>query len=165
MRFHHMCIVTTNIDRQIKMWEDLMGFETKVKMTIPDGEDWGPAVMAPRPLLEDLYKVPGATATVAVMLSKDGAMIELLEPHIPDTQQTPREQLLYAHSGIHELGLVLEGIDAFFEKVRAQGYQTQTEYVWPCATMGKTFLFYDPDGNMIQIWEHGPDASAELRVG
>nr|WP_173276914.1 VOC family protein [Sphingomonas sp. JE1] len=160
-----MCIVTTNIERQIRMWEDLMGFETKVKMTIPDGDDWAPDVMAPRALLEDLYKVPGATATVAVLLSKEGAMIELLEPHVPTTRQTPPEQLRYADTGIHELGLVMEGIDDFFEKVRAQGYETQTEYVWPCATMGKTFLFYDPDGNLIQIWEHGPDAPAELRVG
>ena len=165
MRFHHMCIVTTDIDRQIRMWEDLMGFTTMAKMTIPDGEEWSPTVMAPRALLEDLYKVPGATATVAVMMSPDKAMIELLEPHIPATEQTPREKLGYAHSGIHELGLVLEDIDGFFAKVKAQGYETQTDYVWPCANMGKTFLFHDPDGNLIQIWEHGPDAPAELRVG
>ena len=165
MRFHHMCIVTTNIDESIHLWRDVMGFELKVKMTLPDGEDYAPTVMAPRALLEDLYKVPGATSTVAVLISKDGAMIELLEPHIPDVQKTPADKLLYAHSGIHELGLVLEDIDGFFEKVRAAGYKTQTEYVWPCATMGRTFIFYDNEGNMIQIWEHSADAPKELRVG
>jgi len=164
MRFHHMCIVTTNIDRQIEMWRDLMDFELAAKLEIPDGDKWSPGVMAPRALLEDLYKVPGATATVAVMISKGRAMIELLEPHIPQTVQTPKDQLGYTHTGIHELGLVLEGIDEFFEKVRIQGYKTQTEYVWPCSNMGKTFLFYDPDGNLIQIWEHAPDAPPELRV-
>lgn len=29
-----------------------------------------------------------------------------------------------------------------------------TEYVWTCANIGRSFLFYDADGNMIQLWEH-----------
>jgi catechol 2,3-dioxygenase-like lactoylglutathione lyase family enzyme len=165
MRFHHMCVVTTDIEEAIRLWRDVMGFTLKAKLTIPDGEDYGPTVMAPRALLEDLYKVTGATATVAVLISKDGAMIELLQPQIPLVEQTPRERQLYGHSGIRELGLVLDDIDGFFEKVRAAGYKTQTEYVWWCANMGRSFIFYDKDGNMIQIWEHAVDAPADLRVG
>jgi hypothetical protein len=26
--------------------------------------------------------------------------------------------------------------------------------VWDCASIGRSFLFYDKDGNMIQMWEH-----------
>jgi catechol 2,3-dioxygenase-like lactoylglutathione lyase family enzyme len=159
-----MCIVTTNIDEAIHLWRDVMGFELKVKMTIPDGEDFGPTVMAPKKLMNNLYKIDGATATVAVLISKDRAMIELLEPHVPSVELTPPERLLYAHTGFHELGLVLDDIDGFFNKVRAEGYRTQTEYVWPCANMGRSFIFYDKEGNMIQIWEHSPDAPSELRV-
>ncbi len=164
MRFHHMCIVTRDIEEAIKMWRDLMGFELMVQLTIPDGDDYGPAVMAPRALLEDLYKVKGATATVAVLVSKEGAMIELLEPHVPTVHQTSPEKLLYADSGIRELGLVLDDIDGFFQKVRAAGYRTQTDYVWPCANLGRSFIFYDRDGNMIQIWEHAADAPAAMRA-
>ena len=164
MRFHHMCIVTTDIDEAIHLWRDVMGFELKAKMTIPDGDEFGPTTMAPRKLLEDLYKIEGATATVAVLISKERAMIELLEPHVPSVAATPPDRLRYAHTGIHELGLVLEDIDGFFDKVRAAGYETQTEYVWPCANMGKTFIFYDKEGNMIQIWEHSAEAPAEFRV-
>lgn len=164
MRFHHMCIVTADIDEAIHLWRDVMGFELKMKLSIPDGEDYGPSIMAPRALLEDLYKVKGASATVGVLMSKEGAMIELLQPHLPHVEMTPADKLLYGYSGIRELGLVLEGIDAFFEKVRAAGYRTQTEYVWPCANMGRSFIFYDKDGNMIQIWEHAAAAPAELRA-
>ena len=164
MRFHHMCIVTADMEEAIRLWRDVMGFTLKADLTIPDGEEYGPTVMAPRVLLEDLYKVPGATARVAVLISKEGAMIELLQPQTPRVQQTPPERLLYGHSGIHELGLVLDDIDGFFEKVRAAGYRTQTEYVWSCANMGRSFIFYDKDGNMIQIWEHAADAPAELRA-
>lgn len=153
MRFHHVCVVTCSLEPQIAMWRDLMGFELAARLTIPDGDDYGPLVRAPRALVEDLYKVPGATADVAVMLSSEGAMIELLEPHIPATRRTPPEQLLYADSGIREIAIALKDIDGFFEKVKAQGYKLQTEYVWKCADLGKSFIFYDPDGNMIQIWE------------
>jgi catechol 2,3-dioxygenase-like lactoylglutathione lyase family enzyme len=165
MRFHHMCIVTTDIDEAIRLWRDVMGFEVKAMLTIPDGSDYGPTVMAPRALLEDLYKVKGATATVAVLVSKDGAMMELLQPHMPAVELTPAELLRYGHSGIREIGFVLQDIDSFFEKIRAAGYETQTDYVWPCANMGRSFIFYDKEGNMIQIWEHAADAPADLRVG
>ena len=43
--------------------------------------------------------------------------------------------------------------DAWFDKVRAAGYRTQTDYVWDCASIGRSFLFYDQDGNLIQLWE------------
>ena len=69
------------------------------------------------------------------------------------------ENLRYGHTGFHELGLLVDDIDAFFAKVRAAGYQTQTEYVWQCANIGRSFLFYDKDGNMIQIWENAGGAS------
>jgi catechol 2,3-dioxygenase-like lactoylglutathione lyase family enzyme len=35
MRFHHMCIVTADIDEAIHLWRDVMGFELKVKLTDP----------------------------------------------------------------------------------------------------------------------------------
>ena len=77
---------------------------------------------------------------------------------LPDEEETPPEKLRYGHTGFHELGLVVDDIDAFFEKVRAAGYETQTEYVWTCADIGRSFLFYDDDGNMIQIWQHAGEA-------
>jgi len=61
MRFHHMCIVTADIDEAIRFWRDIMDFELKAKLTIPDGDDYSPTVMAPRQLLEDLYKIKGAS--------------------------------------------------------------------------------------------------------
>lgn len=156
MQFHHMCIVTTEIDEQIHFWQDIMGFELRVKMAIPDGDDFGPTILAPRMLMRDTFKDKDARATVALMMSKEGAMIELLQPEWPKVESTSREKLLYRNSGIHELALVVDDIDAFFEKIRAAGYQTQTDYVWSCASMGRSFIFYDHEGNMIQMWEHAP---------
>src|ERR1700747_893399 len=107
MRFHHMCIVA-DIDEAIRLWRDVMGFEVKTELSIPDGHDYGPTVIAPRALLEDLYKVKGATATVLVWVSRDGARSECLQPHLRVVEQPPPECLLYGHSGIREIGLALE---------------------------------------------------------
>jgi predicted enzyme related to lactoylglutathione lyase len=49
--------------------------------------------------------------------------------------------------------LLVEDIDGWYAKIRAAGYRMQTEYVWTCASLGRSFLFYDQDGNMIQLWE------------
>ncbi len=156
MRFHHMCIVTTNIGQAVAFWRDIMGFDLAVKVSIPDGEDFGPTILAPLKLMRDTFRDANARATVALMTSKEGAMIELLQPEWPTVESTPAERLLYRHSGIHELALAVDDIDAFFEKVRAAGFRTQTDYVWSCASMGRSFIFYDGEGNMIQMWEPTP---------
>jgi catechol 2,3-dioxygenase-like lactoylglutathione lyase family enzyme len=79
-------------------------------------------------------------------------------PRRPARSRPPPKNLRYGHTGFHELGLLVDDIDAFFEKVRAAGYETQTEYVWQCADIGRSFLFYDKDGNMIQIWQNAGEA-------
>jgi len=37
--------------------------------------------------------------------------------------------------------------------------QAQTQYVWQRANIGRSFLFYDRDGNVIQISESAGGAS------
>jgi catechol 2,3-dioxygenase-like lactoylglutathione lyase family enzyme len=151
-----MCVVTRDLDRQIAFWRDLMGFDLAVRLSIPDGEDFGLNVLAPRSLMRDTFGHPEARATVALMTSKDGAMIELLAPEYPGVETTPPEKLLYRHTGVHELAFAVDDIDAFFVKVKDAGYRLQTPYIWPCANMGRSFIFYDPEGNMIQMWQPSP---------
>jgi catechol 2,3-dioxygenase-like lactoylglutathione lyase family enzyme len=155
MQFHHMCIVTTNLKEAIVLWRDVLGFELKVESEIPDAHLKDSITNTSSELLDDLYKVRGARSKLGILVSPEGAIIELLEPQTPAVKKTPPENLGYAHSGIHELGLVTDDVDGMFRKVRALGYKTQTEYVWDSSTFGRTFLFYDKDGNMIQLWEHG----------
>jgi hypothetical protein len=46
-------------------------------------------------------------------------------------------------------------VDAWFEKIKAAGYEPQTDYVWTIGSL-RSFLFYDPDGNLIQLIEGSP---------
>ena len=154
MRFHHMAIFVTDIDAATHLWRDVMGFKVAVETTIPDGPEPGPKTFMYPQLLDDIFKVKGARSKMVLLASDEGALIELQQCEMPLIEKTPPEKLRYGHTGIHELGLQVENIDAWFDKVRAAGYRTQTDYVWTCASIGRSFLFYDADGNMIQLWEH-----------
>ena len=159
MQFHHMAIFVSNLDEAIHLWRDVMGFDLVVNTIIPDGSEPGPSTYMYPKLLDDIFKVENARSKMALLSSKEGALIELQECQNPAIKKTPKENLRYGHTGFHELGLVCDDIDAFFTKVRAAGYETQTEYIWQCANIGRSFLFYDTDGNMIQIWEHAKSES------
>ena len=154
MKFHHMALMVTNLEDAIRLWRDVMGFELGVETVIPDGAEPGPNTFMYPALLDDIFKIKGARSRMALLSSKDGAFIELQECLNPAITKTPEENLRYGHTGIHELGLLVTDIDGWFEKVRDAGYRTQTDYVWQCASMGRSFLFYDQDGNMIQLWEN-----------
>ena len=153
-----MAIFVSDLQQAIHLWRDVMGFELAVETVIPDGPEPGPNTYMYPKLLDDIFKVPGARSKMALLSSKEGALIELQECENPAIEKTPKQNLRYGHTGFHELGLVIDDIDAFFLKIRAAGYETQTEYVWECADIGRSFLFYDHDGNMIQMWEHSAKA-------
>jgi catechol 2,3-dioxygenase-like lactoylglutathione lyase family enzyme len=62
MRFQHMCVVTTDIDRAVRFQQDPMGFDVAVRMSIPDGDDFGPGVLAPRKLRNRRRSSIGSTS-------------------------------------------------------------------------------------------------------
>ncbi len=161
MNFHHMAVFVSDMQEAVRLWRDVLGFKVVVDTVIPDGTAPGPKTFMYPALLDDIFKVTGARSKMVLLTSDEGALIELQECENPSIQKTPPENLRYGHTGFHELGLLVTDIDGWFAKVRAAGFKTQTEYVWPCATIGRSFLFYDTDGNMIQMWEHSQSPTWE----
>ena len=154
MRFHHMAVFVSDMEKAIRLWRDVLDFEITYDSEIPDGNEPGPGVYMTPKLLDDIFGVSNARSRMVLMMSAEKAIIELQQCLNPKIEKTPRENLRYGHTGFHELGLSVVGIDAWFERIKAAGYEMQTDYVWPCAGIGRSFLFYDDDGNMIQLWEH-----------
>ena len=164
MRFHHMCLITADLEQSIAFWRDIMGYTLTVKSGLPDGDRLD-SLCTPK-LLDDSFGVRGARSTMAILTSEnDGTFIELQQPETPNVQLTPPEKLLYGYTGIRELGLVVENIDEMFNKVRAAGLRTQTDYVWQTAHRpvapgevpppdGRSFIFSDYEGNLIQLWQY-----------
>jgi len=86
MRFHHMAIFVTDLDEAIHLWRDVMGFELAVETTIPDGPEPGPTTYMYPKLLDDIFKVKGARSKMALLSSKEGALIELQQCEVPEIQ-------------------------------------------------------------------------------
>lgn len=82
-----------------------------------------------------------------------GAMLELHQPIDPPLTELPEDAFDYWHPGVLEIGLRVRNIDAWFEKIKAAGYKTTTDYIWNCGPADRSFLFCDCDGQMIQLWE------------
>jgi catechol 2,3-dioxygenase-like lactoylglutathione lyase family enzyme len=148
-----MCIVTANMDTSIRLWRDVLGFKVGSDSILPDGPEAGPDVLCDAPLLDKAFEAKGARSRCALLYTDDGAKIELQQPLNPLVAATPPHMLRYRHTGFHELGLAVDDIDQMFSRVRAAGYQTQTDYVWSAGTLGRSFIFYDAEGNMIQLWQ------------
>lgn len=153
MKFHHMAIIVADLQGAIRLWRDVLGFSLAAEKDIPDGPVPGPETYVDPALLDDVFKAKGSRSRMALMSSEQGAMIELQQPAHPAVQLTDPDKQQYRHTGIHELGLLVKDIDAWFAKIRKAGYRTQTEYVWQSANIGRSFIFYDHEGNMIQLWE------------
>jgi catechol 2,3-dioxygenase-like lactoylglutathione lyase family enzyme len=162
MRFHHVCLVVRDTERAIAFWCDTMGFTLTGDFYLPDGDSPGPGTIIDPQLCDDIFGEPRSRMRCTLFTSPGGAMIELENPEAWEAEQTPSEKLRYRNTGMHELAFEVQGIDSWFDKIRAQGFKTTTDYVWNGGT-GRTFLFADPEGNLIQLWET-PDGAPKWVV-
>ncbi len=153
MRFHRMAIFVSDMDAAVKLWRDVLGFPVMTDKTIPDEQRADPtAEFGPKPP-NDIADAMMARSRIVVLSSSEGALIELQQREIPRLWTTRPPNLRYQRTGILELALQVTDIDAWFVRVRAAGYSTQTEHVWKCADTLRSFLFFDQDTNLIQMWE------------
>lgn len=147
MVFHHMMIVVSDIEESVKLWRDVLGFTVTTEYTIPNEH------VAAGGLLDDIFHVKNASSRTMLLTDPDGTMIELQQPSNPIVKKAPREYHEYGYTGISELGLMVHDIEAVFKKVKEAGYELQTDFIWDAGPGARSFLFYDNDGAMIQIWE------------
>jgi catechol 2,3-dioxygenase-like lactoylglutathione lyase family enzyme len=139
------------MDESLKLFRDVLGFTVARDITIPDGPGGD---FFDQQTLDDIFHVKGSKSRMVIAVSDEGAMLELQQPEVPKVQAVPKEHLRYGYVGISEIAFSVKNIDAWFEKIKAAGYEPQTNYIWGVsATKAKSFLFYDPDGSMLQFYE------------
>jgi catechol 2,3-dioxygenase-like lactoylglutathione lyase family enzyme len=154
LKFHHMAVFVSDMEQSLRLYRDTLGFKVAIDDHLPNGDAPGVGVLMYPELMDRIWDYRGARSRVVLLTSEEGAMLELQQSLAPPVQSTPAENLRYWHTGIHELGLQVSDIDDWFKTVRDAGYETQTEEVWEIVGMGRSFLFYDPDWNLIQLWEN-----------
>ena len=157
MKFHHVCLIVSDLDRAIEMWTKLFDFKVDIRTVSPDDAIAAAPDSNLVKLMEDIWGMKGPRTKLALLSSPGGALLELQEAVNPPIQKTPVEYLNYYHTGMRELAFQVDGIDGWFEKVRKAGFKTQTDYVWSFGDASRSFLFYDHDHHLIQLWEsEGP---------
>ena len=147
MTFNHIMLVVSNMEEALKLWRDLLGFQVIYDSPCPDG------VMIDKKTQDTCYGVEEVNTHLILLASAEGAIIELQQPFVPECKVTPREYLSYAYTGLNELALTVTDIEGWFEKVRAAGYETTTDFIWKFGNVTKSFIFRDQDYNLIQFCE------------
>lgn len=152
MKFHHICLVVSDMEKSLALYRDVLGFSVHIDTVIPGGE--GSRQFFTQATLDDIFKIKGAKSRMVMLSSTEGALIELQQPAVPMVRAVDRKYLRYGYVGISELAFDVSGIETWFEKIHAAGYEMQTDYVW--SVQGgrlNSFIFYDDDGSMIQLCE------------
>ncbi|MFD8215494.1 VOC family protein [Streptomyces sp. NPDC059697] len=147
MPFHHICVMVSDLERSLPFYQDLLGFKNTLYDVTQPGE-WFDAST-----LDDILGVKNAATRIALVSDDSGATLELQQAPNPLTTKAPDEYLRYGATGITELGLKVPDIDDLFQRVKAAGVEVQTDYIWSPLPGIRSFLFYDPDGALIQAVE------------
>lgn len=148
-----MCIVVADMDRALETYRDFLGLKVVVDSTVPDAQSAEDAKIVSGDLMDKLFAEKGATSRLVLLGSPEGLLLELQQPSVPQVGLTPRENLTYAFSGIREIAIAVDDIDAWFAKARQAGYETNTDEVWEFPGALRSFLFYDHEGNLVQLVE------------
>lgn len=135
---HHTAISTGDIDRLIKFYRDLMGFEVESEFNWDSGSEVADKITG----LKD-------SACKAAMLKLGDFRLELFEFSAPDPKLSDRNRPVCDH-GLTHLAFTVADIDAEFERLSTAGMV----FHCPPQSMGPTTrVTYgrDPDGNVVEL--------------
>lgn len=150
LQFHSICLICKDLESYLEFWTDFMGCKAMGITEFPSSEeDLAKGTGMSPELCEDIFDHEGHALRVAFVMCQ-GCAIELNSP--VDVELTPADQLMYRNTGMRELGFNVDDIDYWYKKVQDAGYYITTPEPW--STMGgsnPTFIFADPEGNLIQL--------------
>lgn len=151
LTFHHVCLTYEDIDEAIHLWCDVLGFELTYRGIIPD-----PQVLADNTHMADSYDGEDHYESETVTIGVAGKMvIELQRPIVPKLHTKPARENGYNYTGLTEIAFQVDDIDFWHQRIIDAGYRPQSE-PWQSTPYGsRTFVFYDHEGNIIQLWQEG----------
>jgi catechol 2,3-dioxygenase-like lactoylglutathione lyase family enzyme len=141
---HHTGISTPDLDRAIRFYRDLLGFEVLARFERPPGS----------PGMDAMLDLPGV-GFEAALLRLGSTMIEVFEFSDPEPVSAPARRRVCDH-GLTHLCLQVDDVKAEYERLAAAG---MVFHCAPQAGDGASYVYgRDPDGNAIELIEFdGPD--------
>jgi catechol 2,3-dioxygenase-like lactoylglutathione lyase family enzyme len=137
---HHAALSTSNMDRLIAFYRDVVGFE------LVSESEW-----TANEVIDQIIGVPGSSARQA-MLKAGGAYLEIFEYRAPAARGG--ERLRPNDHGYTHICLDVVDIEAEFDRLTAAGVVFNRRP----ADFGEIKAVYgrDPDGNVLEIQETSP---------
>ena len=141
---HHTGLSTPDLDRTVRFYRDLFGFEVLTRFTMPPGS----------PGMDEMLALPGVGFSAA-LLRLDKTMIEVFQFSDPEPVRAPAQRRVCDH-GLTHLCFQVDDVKVEYERLSAAGM------VFHCAPQtgdGASYVYgRDPDGNAIELIEfHGVD--------
>ncbi len=136
---HHVGISSPNIDRLIAFYRDVIGFEQVYEMILPASD----------PAMEAMLQMEGVTGRM-VMMRSGTAFLELLQFDTPKGQPK-REDWQLADHGHNHICLMVDDIDAEYERLKAAGMPFFSPPRHNDARPTAVTYGCDPDGNRIEL--------------
>jgi catechol 2,3-dioxygenase-like lactoylglutathione lyase family enzyme len=137
MKFHHVGISVTDIDRSIAFYRDMFGMEQLCDVFPFGGEQF-----------EAIMDIPGVTGRMC-MIGKGTLQLELFE----FTQAKPKDpEYPVSDRGYSHFGVEVDDIAATYDKLRSVDARIHCPVITFASGM-KAAYCRDPDGNVFEIME------------
>lgn len=136
---HHTAISTKDMDRALRFYRDLLGFEVVMEFDWPTGTEFADSITG----LKD-------SAARAAMLKAGNAHIEIFEYSSPVPKEGDPGRPVCDH-GITHFCVDVVDIEAEYERLKAAGMI----FHCPPLDLGAAKATYgrDPDGNVVELQE------------
>ena len=143
---HHAAISTSDLDRSLKFYRDLLGFKVTFELDFGEGDE----------VLQRLMALGGKAAGRLALLRADNAFIELFQFTSPSPQPVDPRRPVCDH-GLTHVCLAVTDIDAEYTRLQAAGMY----FHCPVQEFGNLRVTYgrDPDGNVVELLQV-PDGDA-----
>jgi catechol 2,3-dioxygenase-like lactoylglutathione lyase family enzyme len=140
MKFSHVGISVSDIERSIAFYRDMFGLEPLMDIMPFGGRDY-----------EAIMDIPGVTGRIC-MIGKGDTNLELFEF---DGGKRKDPEYPVSDHGISHFGIFVDDIAATYKKLEEAGVRIHTPVITFMGGGMKATYCRDPDGNVFEILEPG----------
>ena len=140
MKFSHVGVSVTDIERSIAFYHDLFGMELLVDVFPFGGEDF-----------ETIMNNPGVSGRMC-MLGQDNLQLELFE-FVGSRAKDPEHPV--SDRGYSHFGFEVDDIDATYEALKSAGVRIHSPVITFMDGAMRAIYCRDPDGNVFEVMEPG----------
>ena len=149
MKFNHVGISVTDIDRSIAFYRDMLGMEQLCDVFPFSGADY-----------EAIMDIPGVTGRMC-MIGKNNLQLELFEftKSKAKDKEYPVSDRGYSHFGVE-----VDDVAAAYDKLKSAGVRIHCPVITFVGGGVKAAYCRDPDGNVFEILQMGKATQSTARA-